>query len=194
MKAMNQPVDKFKQFLWRAGRNLLSTTSIGRRWLFYSHVLATRFGRIERDLNLAILVAMGIIGSVAHTMTQSRARLAGRYRTIAVIIIMAGGIVVAASIGIAIWWRRDAVALILPMVLGYLLTVLWLGMPSITGLLKPSGLPPNAGVALAKTGIAGVVTAPMYWLPSSSDRWFLQPYHGAAAVGVYSVGYSNEEL
>jgi O-antigen/teichoic acid export membrane protein len=45
-------------------------------------------------------------------------------------------------------------------------------------------------VALVKIGIAGVVTAPMYWLISSSDRWFLQYYDGAAAVGVYSVGYT----
>ena len=145
---------------------------------------------IEMDLKLAILLPMGIIGSVATAMTHSRALLAGRYRAIAVTTIISGGIVTAASIGIAIWWRRDAVALILPMVLGYLLPVLLLGMPSIAGLLKPSGLPPNAGVALVKIGIAGVITAPMYWLLSSSDRWFLQHYHGAAAVGVYSVGYS----
>jgi O-antigen/teichoic acid export membrane protein len=145
---------------------------------------------IEMDLKLAILLATGIIGSVASAMTQSRALLAGRYRAIAVTTIIAGGIVSAASIGIAIWWRRDAMALILPMVLSYLLPVLLLGMPSIAGLLKPSGLPPKAGVALVKIGIAGVVTAPLYWLLSSSDRWFLQYYHGSAAVGVYSLGYS----
>ena len=43
---------------------------------------------------------------------------------------------------------------------------------------------------MIKIGLAGVVTAPMYWLLSSSDRWFLQHYHGAEAVGVYSIGYS----
>src|SRR4029077_14474305 len=32
-------------------------------------------------------------------------------------------------------------------------------------------------------------TAPMYWMLSSSDRWFLQYYHGAVAVGVYAIGY-----
>jgi O-antigen/teichoic acid export membrane protein len=142
------------------------------------------------DPKLAILLAMGIIGAVANTMTQSRALLAGRYRAIAVVTIISGGLGAAASIGIAIWWRRDAVALILPMVLGYLLPVLLLGTPSMTGLLKPSGLPPNAAVALVKIGIAGTVTAPMHWLLSSSDRWFLQYYHGATAVGVYSIGYS----
>ena len=145
---------------------------------------------IEKDLKLAILVAMGIISAVANTMTHVRAQLAGRYRAIAVVMIIASGIGAAASISIALWWRRDALALILPMVLSYLLQVLLLGMPSIAGLLKPSDLPPDAGVALVKIGIAGVVTSPMYWLLSSSDRWFLQHYHGAAAVGVYSLGYS----
>ena len=96
----------------------------------------------------------------------------------------------AASIGIAAIWRQDALALLLPMLLGYLIPVLLLGTPSIAGLAKPSGLTRNEGAALIKIGLAGVVTAPMYWLLSSSDRWFLQHYHGAEAVGVYSIGYS----
>ncbi len=76
------------------------------------------------------------------------------------------------------------------MLLGYLLPVLLLGTPSIAGLAKRLRLTCNEGVALIKIGLAGVVTAPMYWLLSSSDRWFLQHYHGAEAVGVYSIGYS----
>ena len=87
-------------------------------------------------------------------------------------------------------WRQDALALLLPMLLGYLIPVLLLGTPSIAGLAKPSGLTRNEGMALIKIGLAAVVTAPMYWLLSSSDRWFLQHYHGAEAVGVYSIGYS----
>ena len=96
----------------------------------------------------------------------------------------------AASIGIAAIWRQDALALLIPMLLGYLIPVLFLGTPSIAGLAKPSGLTRKEGAALIKIGLAGVVTAPMYWLLSSSDRWFLQYYHGAEAVGVYSIGYS----
>ena len=87
-------------------------------------------------------------------------------------------------------WRPDALALLIPMLLGYLIPVLLLGTPSIAGLAKPSQLSRNEGVALIKIGLAGIVTAPMYWLLSSSDRWFLQHYHGAEAVGVYSIGYS----
>ena len=123
-------------------------------------------------------------------MAQTRARLAGRYRAMALTTIATGIICMAASIGIAAIWRQDALALLLPMLLGYLIPVLLLGTPSIAGLAKPSGLTRNEGAALIKIGLAGVVTAPMYWLLSSSDRWFLQHYHGAEAVGVYSIGYN----
>jgi O-antigen/teichoic acid export membrane protein len=145
---------------------------------------------IDQDRRLAILVALGIAFSVASIMAQNRARLAGRYRAMALTIIATGIISPAASIGIAAIWRQDALALLLPMLLGNLIPVLLLGAPSIAGLAKPSGLTWNEGAALIKIGLAGVVTAPMYWLLSSSDRWFLQHYHGAKAVGVYSIGYS----
>ena len=145
---------------------------------------------VELDHRLAILLALGIIFSLACTMAQTRARLAGRYRAMALTIIGGGIIGSAASIGIAVWWRQDALALLLPMLLGYLIPTLLLGAPSITEMTKPSGLTRTEGAALVKIGLAGIITAPMYWLLSSSDRWFLQHYHGAEAVGVYSIGYS----
>jgi O-antigen/teichoic acid export membrane protein len=145
---------------------------------------------VELDHRLAILLALGIVFSVAHTMAQTRARLAGRYGAMSLAIIAAGVASTAVSIGIAAWWRQDALALLLPMLLGYLIPVLLLGAPSIAGLAKPSSLTGSEGVALIKIGLPAVVTAPMYWLLSSSDRWFLQHYHGAEAVGVYSIGFS----
>jgi O-antigen/teichoic acid export membrane protein len=143
----------------------------------------------DQDPRLAILVALGIAFSVACSMAYARARLAVRYRAMALTIISSGIISVAASIGIAAGWRQDALALIIPMLLGSLIPVLLLGTPSIAGLAKPSRLTRKEGAALIKIGLAGVVTAPIYWLLSSSDRWFLQYYHGAEAVGVYSIGY-----
>ena len=82
----------------------------------------------------------------------------------ALTIIATGIIGVAASIGIAAIWRQDALALLIPMLLGYLIPVLLLGTPSIAGLAKPSGLTRKEGAALIKIGLAGVVTAPIYWL------------------------------
>jgi O-antigen/teichoic acid export membrane protein len=145
---------------------------------------------IDQDRRLAIVVALGVAFSVAYTMAQSRARFAGRYRAMVLTGISSAIISVAATIGIAAIWRQDALALLIPMLLGYLIPVLLLGTPSIAGLAKPSGLTRKEAAALIKIGLAGVVTAPMYWLVSSSDRWFLQYYHSAEAVGVYSIGYS----
>ncbi|MCX7166527.1 MAG: lipopolysaccharide biosynthesis protein [Rhodocyclales bacterium] len=142
------------------------------------------------DYRLALLLASGIILSVVHTMTQTRARLGGRYQAMALVTIASGIIGPAAGIAIAAWWRQDALALILPMLLSYLIPTLLLGVPPVTALVKPSVLSKDASVPLIKIGLAAIVTAPMYWLLSSSDRWFLQYFHGAEAVGIYSIGYS----
>lgn len=42
----------------------------------------------------------------------------------------------------------------------------------------PSGLAPGMRRAVFMVGLPGVVTAPMYWILSSSDRWFLQGVGG----------------
>jgi len=144
---------------------------------------------VDQDRGLAILVAMGVVFSVVSTMAQVRALLAGRHRAMAVSIVISGVIGAAASIGIALW-RQDALALLIPLVLGYLIPVLLLGTPPIFGLTKRSDLTWDEGAAIVKIGLAGIVTAPMYWLLSSSDRWFLQHYDGAESVGIYSIGYS----
>ncbi|MBM4260248.1 MAG: lipopolysaccharide biosynthesis protein [Deltaproteobacteria bacterium] len=144
----------------------------------------------ERDLTLTILVALGIGFSVAQTMAQTRARLAGRYFAMSLSIVGSGFAVVAASMAIAAFWRQDALALVIPLVLGYALSVVFLGVPTFGSFVRPSGLSSGAGLGLIKIGLAGVVTAPLYWLLSSSDRWFLQHFHGDTAVGIYSIGYS----
>jgi O-antigen/teichoic acid export membrane protein len=163
---------------------LLASVAGALAWWFFNR------DSIDQDRSLAILVALGIALSVADTMALTRARLAVRYRAIALTLIAAGIIGVAASIGIAITWRQDALALLIPMLLGHLIPVLLLGTPSIAGLAKPSSLTRKEGASLIKIGLAAVVTSPMHWLVFSSDRWFLQYYHGAEAVGVYSIGYS----
>lgn len=144
----------------------------------------------DLDYWLALFLAPGIVFAAAHTMTQTRARLAGRYQAMALVIIVGGIIGPAVSIGIAVWWRQDALALILPMLLSYLIPILLLGAPPAAVLMKSSVLSRDASASLVKIGLAAIVTAPMYWLLSSSDRWFLQYFHGAEAVGIYSIGYS----
>lgn len=175
-----------EHYCWRFAMlgALLSAVCGAMAWWFFNK------DSIQQDYQTGIIVVLGIAFSPAYIMAQNRARLAGRYRAMALSTIATGIVCVAAGIGIAATWRQDAVALLIPMLLGYLLPVLLLGVPSIVWLAKPSALKRHEGAGLIKIGLAGVVTAPMYWLVSSSDRWYLQHYHGAKAVGVYSIGYN----
>jgi O-antigen/teichoic acid export membrane protein len=175
-----------EQFCWRFATigALLAATFGAIAWLLFNPDSAAQ------DHSLTILLAFGVLLSVANTMSLMRAQLAGRYRAIAATGIATGIICPMASIGIAAVWRQDSLALLIPLVLGNLIAVLILGVPAIAGLSKPAGLTWQEGASLIKIGIAAVVTAPMYWLLASSDRWFLQYFHGVEAVGIYSVAYS----
>jgi O-antigen/teichoic acid export membrane protein len=178
--------DVVERYCWRYAITAAMIFSIltASAWWFFSKYSD------ELDSSLAIFLALGTMLSVGQTMAQVRARLTGSYRTMSVALIIGGIASATTSIGIAFWWRQDAMALLLSMLIAYLIPLLILGVPSITKMAKPSGLSRNEGVSLIKIGLAGIVTAPMYWLLSSSDRWFLQHYHGAESVGIYSIGYS----
>lgn len=136
------------------------------------------------------LVGAGVVLSLAHTMAQARARLNNRYRAMSISTVVSGLGTAAVSIGVACWWRQDELPLILSMVAGYLIPVLILGLPPIAQLGKPSGLNLSGRRGILKIGLAGTVTAPAYWVLSSSDRWFLGYFEGASSVGIYSMGYS----
>jgi O-antigen/teichoic acid export membrane protein len=144
----------------------------------------------DLDPSLGVILALGIMFSVVQTMTSTRARLLSRYRALALTNVLTGVIAAGSGIAIAAYWRQDAVALLIPVLLGYLVPVLALGTPSFSTVIAPSPLSRTEGITLLKIGFAGVVTAPMFWLLSSSDRWFLQRFHGAETVGIYSIGYS----
>ena len=139
---------------------------------------------------LGWLLGAGIILSLASTMAQARARINNRYRAMSISIVVSGLGIAAVSLGVAQWWRQDELPLILSMGAGYLIPLLILGSPSLAQLYKSSGLNPNDRRKIFTIGLAGVVTAPAYWLISSSDRWFLGYFQDTTAVGIYSMGYS----
>jgi O-antigen/teichoic acid export membrane protein len=180
--------DTVEHYCWRVAFVLAAISSVvaGAAWWLSAGAGTTPTSRTS----MAILLSLGIAGTVTGTMAQTRARLLGRYRALAVTIVLSGIAVSATSTAIALWWRQDALALIVPFVLTYLLPILVLGVPSIASLRRRSRLSRDAGTTLFKIGIGGVITAPMYWMLSSADRWFLQHYRGAEAVGIYSIGYN----
>lgn len=136
------------------------------------------------------LLGAGIVLSLANTMAQARARLNNRYRAMSISIVASGLGVAAVSLGVAHWWRQDELPLILSMVAGYMIPLLILGTPSIAQLHTPSDLSQKDRLNVFTIGLAGAVTAPAYWLISSSDRWFLGYFEDTASVGIYSLGYS----
>lgn len=139
---------------------------------------------------VTILLALGIFLSPLNSLAQTRARLNSRYSALAVSLISVGLVGPAASIAIGVYWRQDAIALLVPMVLGYLVPLLLLGMPSPSVLVGSSRIRRSEGAALMRIGLAAIVTAPMYWVMTTADRWFLESLQGPEAVGIYSMGYS----
>jgi O-antigen/teichoic acid export membrane protein len=178
--------DVVEAFAWRyaLGAGLIAAVLSAIVWWL---VLAHSF---KLPAYLAGLLGIGVLLSIAYTMSQTRARLNDRYRKMSVSIVVSSICAVAVSIGVALWWRQDELPLILSMLVGYLVPVLILGMPACVVLCKASGLGTVDRANILKIGLAGIVTAPMFWVISSLDRWFLGYFEDAASVGIYSMGYS----
>jgi len=145
---------------------------------------------LELPTYLAGFLGVGIFLSVTNAMSQARARLNNRYRSMSFAIIASAIGTLALSVGIAMWWRQDELPLVVSITAGYLIPVLILGIPRLRRLCTPSGLCPEQRIQVLMIGIAGIITAPMYWVISSLDRWFLGYFEDPASVGIYSIGYS----
>lgn len=179
------PARSVEVYAWRyvLSAGLLSCIGIGVAW----PVIAPAFSLPDE---LGGVVGIGILLCLAATMAQARARLNNRYQTMSISIVAAGIAGTAVSLGAAQWWRRDEWPLVLSMLVGYLVPLVILGAPSVLRLISPSGLNQSDRRHVFGIGLAGTVTAPIYWIMSSSDRWFLGFFENAASVGVYSMGYS----
>jgi len=139
---------------------------------------------------LAPWIGCGVLLSVVSIMAQTYARLHNRYGKLAVSTIVAGLAMALVSVGVALWWRQDELALILSIVIGYLVPIAILGGPAVHRLCKASDLTITERIDVTRIGLAGIVTAPMFWILTSMDKWFLGYFDDSASVGIYSVGYS----
>ena len=143
---------------------------------------------------LALLVFVGASGSLLLAMAQTRSRLHGRHARLAVAVAIGGIAATAITLALARWLVADERALVAGYVTAYVLPILIMGIPGWRQLRAGSGLEPGARKAVLLVGLPGVVTAPMYWILSSSDRWFLQASTGAEVVGVYAVACTFGQL
>lgn len=134
----------------------------------------------------AAWVGIGALFSVLLPIAQARTRLHGDYRRLAAGI--AAGTVFTVAASLAAGWLswQSGVALIAATVAGLVVTTLILGWPTRSSLLHLQ-LAVEQRKAILAIGMPAAITAPMYWLITSADRWFLVHFLGNAEAGVYAV-------
>ena len=176
---------KVEHFVWRVA--LVAAMATGILGAIGWWLLAPR---IDARAEYGAFILVGVVLSVAQTMSQTKARLENRYRGMAFSLVASGVFSALLAIAVAWWWRNDAYALLLSMLGGYLVVVAALGFPSVGTLFAPAQMKASEKRAILGIGLAGSITAPMFWVLSSLDRWFLGAMEGTAAAGIYSVGYN----
>ncbi|MEN8130293.1 MAG: lipopolysaccharide biosynthesis protein [Pseudomonadota bacterium] len=175
-----------ERFCWRfaaTGAIVIALISAG-GWYW----LGARWLSEHRSIAVYSVIAIGL--SVAVSMMTTRVRLLGDYRRIAAALFVAALVSAAVSIGLAFFWRTDVWVLLFGAIAASITTLFMLGFPSRSFFLKPAHLLLKTKLAVVSLGLAGSVTAPMYWVISSADRWFLSHYGNVAEVGVYTVASS----
>lgn len=135
---------------------------------------------------LGVLVAAGGLLGVLAALAQTRARLRGQYRRLAVALVVSGVTGTAATLGMAWWWRRDAWPLLAGAALASAVLVAISGVPRAAEFLRPSGLSPRQRGLVVRLGLPGAGTALMYWVLSSADRFVIQAYLPRSDLGTYS--------
>jgi O-antigen/teichoic acid export membrane protein len=140
--------------------------------------------------NLGWVLAASVVFSVVGSMASTRIRLRGGYRRIAVAIFVSGLCTAMITLALARLWRQDVWALLIGAIAGATVSLLMLGVPGFGTLLTHASLGRDRRREIVLLGLAGAVIAPMYWVVSSSDRWFLGYFRDESQVGIYSVAYS----
>jgi O-antigen/teichoic acid export membrane protein len=182
----NEKVESIEAFVWRF--TLASGLAFGAIGALTWVVVAKTV--FDLPAYLGGIIGLGILLAPLNTMALTRARLSNRYRAMSGSNVVAALGVAAVSMGVATWWRQDALPLVLAILVGNLIPILVLGMPGRDVLTTPSGFSRQERRLILSVGLAGIVTAPMYWVLSSMDRWILGYIDGAASVGIYSIGYN----
>jgi antigen flippase len=176
---------KVERFAWRytivaaVAAGILGTIGweIARHW-------------IALPSELGPLVGVTVVLSLVNVMVLVRARLNGRYRQLAWATVASGVLTIVTTIALSLWWQPSGAVIVIGILVGQTLVTFILGVPHVRVLLTPSGLTGHERWSVMNIGLAGVVTAPMYWIMTSLDRWFLGAAQGAAVVGVYAIAFN----
>ena len=134
----------------------------------------------------AVMVWAGILLGAANAMAGLYRRVRGSYTRISASIVAGGGLGVLLSIVLVLAWRRDAWSLLAGTAGGVAASVAILGLPGGATIRRSSGLTRSRRWEIMRLGLTAMVTAPLFWLMNSADRWFLGLWRGEGELGVYS--------
>lgn len=181
----NTTIQAVENFCWRYA--IFSSVIVGILSFFLWQIF---LGKPYNNFLLALIVGLSIILFVANTMSQTGARLREKYRQIGLAIIASGISTALISIILATQWRDDEWPLLIGFTSGILMSFAITGFPKGNSFTRPSGLTSKEKWSIVKLGLPGLVTGIMYWILSSSDRWFLKHFWGEQIVGIYSFAYN----
>lgn len=144
----------------------------------------------EYHRGIALYSSVAVLASCAIVMMTVRVRLLGNYGRVALSMFLGSLAAAVVSIGAALFWRADFWALLVGSLAASFVTLLVLGIP--TGFLRfrASGLSHLTKRDIVYMGLAGAVTAPMYWVISSADRWVMARYIEPAEIGIFTIAAS----
>lgn len=149
----------------------------------------------------AMLLVVGgcVFVSVLDTMAQARRRIQGAYSRLAVTLIVSAILSTGATLLLAYYWRQDAWSMLLGYAVGPAASFALLGLPALTRLIRASGLDKSKRIELINFGFMGAaISAPLYWVVSTADRWFISAYLDTRTVGIYafscSIAYMGQIL
>ena len=181
---------RVERFCWRValGNAIAIACVLYAAW----HLVVAKYFGVPPNLGWYLVAS--IVLSVTVAMAQTRIRLQGGYRRMAIAIFVSGICGTMITIALAWSWRWDVWALLIGAIAGVLMNLLILGMPGFRTLLAPANIESERRREIVLLGLAGAVTAPLYWLISSSDRLFLGYFRDASHVGIYSVAFSVASL
>lgn len=148
-------------------------------WLGYNN-----WSLEDATLITAGILALSVWGEAVSTFSKTIARLRGLYGRLALAQVLAGLSGLALSVGTALIWQANELALVMaglsPWIVVALLPKLrWKNSPGIGGF--------KATMHLMKVGLPMILTAMGFWVIASVDRWILSAHVDLKEVGIYSV-------
>jgi O-antigen/teichoic acid export membrane protein len=178
-------VDTFyAKYAWNSG--LLASGLSIILWLLY-----TKWQVIESSPLVSVFIGLGVLGSVLASFSQVRARLLDKYNVLTIAVLLSGVTSALLCISAAIYWRNDEVALMLAISSYW---VIFLILPKYSHAERDVSLNSNQIKSMICIGLPLLMTAPGYWIISSSDRWFLAANVSSYELGIYSVGVTVASL